>query len=342
MNICAPHIATILALTFSGPAAAETYCVDTPAELQTAIDLSESNAEQDEIRIATGTYARSPRFLFQSTQSNRVTFRGGYSANCALSNQGNSTIDGEFQRIGLQIQNLAGDTVVENLTFSRGYSFGNEGGGLHVQSTTGDIRIDRNTFFANQAQTYGGALNAWTQEGTLLVRNNLALGNSAEEIGGFLLNVTSGEGLVVGNTITANSSVSGFRVGGLAIVGNGIFIVSNNIIWGNLPNDPEALDSDFLGTALHDRYANDIGVVSKLSNAVTVVGELSVDPQFASCGFFCVARELERSSPLVDAGEDSPIGGMTTIDLAGKPRVIGSLVDIGAYENDLIFTDGFD
>ncbi len=76
--------------------------------------------------------------------------------------------------------------------------------------------------------------------------------------------------------------------------------------------------------------------------ALEIVGELSVDPQFADCGFLCIGFELERGSPLVDAGDDAPAGGMTATDLAGKPRTIGARVDIGAYENDLLFADGFD
>ena len=68
-----------------------------------------------------------------------------------------------------------------------------------------------------------------------------------------------------------------------------------------------------------------------------------VDPQFAPCpGFLCFNFELSPQSPLVDAGDDTTPGGLTAIDLAGKPRVLGAHVDIGAYENEVIFVDGFE
>lgn len=332
-----------MALTcFASPATAETFCVNTPLELHTAIGLSEANAEQDEIRIATGTYASSDRFAFESNQPHKISFRGGYSPNCSIPNEGESRIDGQSQRIGLEIHNLLGDIVVENLTFLRGSSFSNDGGGLHVESDTGDIRIDRNRFYANEALRFGGALNALTREGLLTVRSNLAIANSAGDVGAFVLKVTNGLGYVVGNTITGNSSSGGLRTGGLAVVGNGSFFVSNNIIWRNLPDQPEAQDCDFLGAANHDRHFNDIGIVSSASNPGEIIGEVSVDPQFVFCGYFCIERELMRSSPLVDAGNNSPDGGMTSLDLAGKPRTVGAQVDIGAYENELLFADDFD
>jgi hypothetical protein len=133
-----------------------------------------------------------------------------------------------------------------------------------------------------------------------------------------------------------------FLPGGLYVGGAAHFVVSNNIVWDNLPEQPGPFQNDFQGASSHDRYSNDIGVVSSNTVDGEVVGELSVDPQFAPCGFLCIGFELERGSPLVDAGVDDPAGGQTATDLAGKPRTIGPHVDIGAYENDLLFADGFD
>ena len=72
-------------------------------------------------------------------------------------------------------------------------------------------------------------------------------------------------------------------------------------------------------------------------------GNISVEPVFESGLFNFTPR---RTSPLVDAGI-APSGVftfwyLTDVDLNGVDRVVGSTVDIGAYENERIFTNGFD
>ena len=332
-------LAALLAL----PVQAAVHCVDSPATFKAAIDVAEANGEDDEIRLVGGTYAASPAFHFQSVELHAIAFIGGYSANCTGPGDEPTRIDGENARRGLFVLNPDGDVVVENLTFARGLSTNNRGGGLHVTSTDGDIRLDRSVFLANRADDFGGAATMSTSNGDITVRNNLAFANSSANIGAFELLQNQGEGHVTGNTIVANLSEGDFLPGGLWIGGNSHWEVANNIIWNNLPEAPGPFQSDFRSNATtHARYSNDIGVVYPDTVALEIVGELSVDPQFADCGFLCIGFELERGSPLVDAGDDAPAGGMPATDLAGKPRSIGPHVDIGAYENDLLFADGFD
>jgi hypothetical protein len=73
------------------------------------------------------------------------------------------------------------------------------------------------------------------------------------------------------------------------------------------------------------------------------VGELSVDPQFEDCGFACLDLTLGPASPLVDAGLDAILEdlGPGAVDLNGLPRLLGPHIDIGAYENEMLFVDGF-
>lgn len=345
MNMRPLHhaLAAGLAVLLAGPAMAAIHCVDTPAALDAAIDAAETNGENDVILLVSGTYVASDAFHFVSGEPHSIAFIGGWSANCTNTTGELSTLDGEQQRQGLRVVNYNGDIAIEGLTFARGQvTTGTRGGGLYTTSESGDIRIDRNIFVGNRADTYDGAAYAATETGTMRVRGNLTYGNSGAIIGAFELVQVTGTAYVVGNTFAYNTSDSEFSPGGLRVAGNAHFVVSNNIIWGNLPDNPSSRDSDFEGSDSHDRYANDIGVVSITSGTGEVVGELNVDPQFAECGFLCFGFELERGSPLVDAGIDEPVGGMTATDLARKPRTIGPHVDIGAYENDLLFADGFD
>jgi hypothetical protein len=327
-----------------GAATAETFCVDTVNEMSVALTQAATNNEDDEIRIVAGTYAPPNGFAFSSDQTDSLSIRGGFNANCTNLTGETTTLDGHDEERPLFINIPNGDFAVEDLTFVNGLSTNNRGGGLRVASQSGDIRVDRNTFLANRADDFGGALTASTTTGSLLIRNNLAFANSSANIGAFEFTQGGGEAYIVGNTIVANTSEGDFLAGGLHIGGAANFTLSNNIIWNNVPEDAGPFMADFSSTAgSHSRIANDIGLIASGVVADLVVDELSVDPEFVQCGgFLCISFELERSSPLVDVGNDAPPGGMTLFDLAGKERTIGAHVDIGAYENDVIFADGFD
>ena len=343
------RIASLVLLWTSGclaacAATAETFCTNTVNGISVALTQAATNNEDDEIRIVAGTYAPANGFGFSSDQTDSLKIRGGFNANCSNFTGAATTLDGGDEVRPLFIYIPDGDVVVEDLTFVNGLSTNNRGGGLRVLSHTGNVRVDRNTFFGNRANDFGGALTASTVSGSLLIRNNLVFANSSANIGGVELNQTNGEAYVVGNTIVANVSEGDFLPGGLHISGPANFTLSNNIIWNNVPEGAGPFISDFQSTAgSHTRFANDIGIIGSGTVADLVLNELAVDPEFASCGgFLCYSFELERSSPLVDVGNDAPPGGMTLVDLAGKDRTIGAHVDIGAYENDLIFADGFD
>ena len=150
----------------------------------------------------------------------------------------------------------------------------------------------------------------------------------------------SGEGFATNNTIVGNISDAPAVPAGLIMTGAAHFKISNNIIW----NNAAAGGSDFGTQSAHSRQSNDIGIVAAGATPDILTGEQSTDPQFVSCGFLCFGFELPRRSPLVDAGSDSAAHemGSNLTDLAQLPRFIGPHVDIGAYENDVLFQDGFD
>lgn len=328
----------------AGTVAALTYCVNTVAEIQIAINDAETNNDDDLIRIVAGNYEPPDGYTFNSTESNSLTIRGGYNANCTVFTGATTTIDGNQQVRPLSVLISNGGVVIENLTFVGGLADGNEGGGLKVQTATGDVRIDRNTFIGNHADLSGGGLRVFATGGDVRVRNNLVVGNSTSQSEAMSIVLTNGgDAYIVGNTIVANAADSDTATAGLGIGGGSYFVISNNIIWNNNPGASSGVDFGASIPAGHSRFNNDIGVVRNGTVADFVVAEQSVNPQFQSCGgFLCFNGELKRTSPLVDAGTDSPLGGMPTRDLAYKDRIIGPHVDIGAYENDLIFADGFD
>lgn len=320
------------------PAAAQAalFCANSQAAIQTALNSAGANGQDDEIDIVAGTYALTGGLAFSSGQSNNITIFGGFNAGCSQFTGADTIMDGQGASKPLEIANFNGSIHVEGLTFVNGLSTNNRGGGLCVVSTSGDIRVDLNRFLGNRANDYAGALFAVTGSGSLRIRNNLVVANSGAVIGGMELGQTSGEASVEGNTIVGNSSDTALVAVGLHAEGSAHYTLSNNIIWNN------GSGGDFGSSSAHSRIANDIGVIQSGTFADLVQNEQSADPQFAPCaGFVCFSFELDRASPLVDAGIDAPVGGMTTNDLAGKSRKIGPHVDIGAYENDLIFANGF-
>jgi hypothetical protein len=339
----------LMVLAAGGPAFAANFCVDTAAELQAAFQAANENAEDDTIRIETGTYAPTDALVFESLESHSIRLLGGYQGDCFLRMGGLTRIDGQGVRRGLYIYNGFGDTVIEGLTFTDGLAVdldGNDsdGGGLRILSDTGDIRVDRSTFFGNRSDVSASAALLNTLSGRLTLRNSLAFANVGHLGGAFVLSQGVEESHVTGNTIVANMSGNSQSASGLSISGPGNFILSNNIIWGNQSSDTEPGEHDFYSSSVHSRHSNDIGIIGSSSvEADATTGEISVDPQFSPCrGCLCFNFELSRNSPLVDVGTNNPAGGMTAVDLAGKPRIIGPGVDIGAYENDRIFADGFD
>lgn len=70
--------------------------------------------------------------------------------------------------------------------------------------------------------------------------------------------------------------------------------------------------------------------------------DIDSDPHFldASEGNY----RLGVGSPALDSGAPGQTGGFPAQDLDGNPRVLGTVIDRGAYEalpGDLIFYDGF-
>lgn len=123
------------------------------------------------------------------------------------------------------------------------------------------------------------------------------------------------------------------------VVTHGTMSFENNILWGNLKPSPNSADlyAQF-GIVLRN---NDIEILDLFSYGgpdPDTSGNLSLDPRFVGPGNY----RLRSDSPLRNGGFLSPFGGFGTQDLDGSPRVLDDEVDIGAYEIDRLFADGFD
>ena len=334
-------------LAFTMHASGATFCAHTAAEIQADLTAAQADGENDIVKIVNGNYVLASGLTFVSTEAKYLEIAGGFNnASCTgsadLAGSGTS-LDGNHLVRPLYVANPNGSVRVSGLTFVAGRpASGNSGGGLLIAGSD-YAYVEFNRFYDDRTTgsfAQGGAALVVAASGGE-IDNNLAVGNRGTLVGGMVL---SGGGFdVYNNTIVSNTTDTLTTPGGMFITGTDKSNLFNNIVW----NNAAAGGSDFGTNAANDRYTNDIGSVTPGSIAPGVLtGELSVDPGFASCGFVCLDFPLAPSSPLVNTGTDSYTPGgppiLNETDLVGQPRYIGRHIDIGAYESDRLFANGFE
>jgi len=235
----------------------------------------------------------------------------------------------------------SGSINVRNLTFQNGYrelaNFSNDrGGGLNITGSSGhtnSVVVERCIFRNNFASSYGGGLVASSDGGTIAVRNNLFVGNTSPDGAAMQVFGNNSLSFVTNNTVTGNiSPKAGASDAAFAIAGSNAVTLNNNIFW----NNTSGTQYDLTGVSLV-MINNDVQKIAG-APAAGSSGTLSVDPRFLGTNDF----HLLADSPLLDIGSNAPLGGLTTLDLDGLPRVQSGTVDLGAYEFSLLFRNGFE
>lgn len=326
-------------LVFVLPARAAVLCANSVPSLIAALDNAEANSEDDEIRIVEGTYLLGAALTLSIHEAFAVALSGRWNAGCAVQDGGSSTLDGQgMSRILYAFSDAASDLSITDLVFANGHNgAATAGGGLSIETSGRDVLIERNLFFGNEDLASAGAarIAVSTSDSFVTFRNNVVIGNTAPEASGVAVNASIGQAYVTGNTIVANvATLPGALCGGLCIAGGSDFTVSNNILW---DNDAGDIHIGNTGDAL--LLHNDIGTMTGQPPSAGSTGNLSVEPGFAP-GFLNL--RLAPDSPLVDAGTPAAPGGLGLFDYARASRIQGTTVDIGAFETDVIFRDGFE
>ncbi len=217
--------------------------------------------------------------------------------------------------------NIANDTIL-NCFFFQNISDGGspfndgEGGALFFrgsQNGTRNQNIINCVFDRNFASTRGGAIGStsfFSSAGTC----NAQIVNCT-----FYRNRTNGTG-------------GALHVEGLQ--GQNNSELHNNIFWNDSTGiaSNEIFNNGGIITASFNNFDGGIpqGVMDGGSN-------LSINPGFADPLLFDL--HLPRSSPLINAGNNSAILPYTNVDIDGDTRIFESVVDLGAYETGLIFVD---
>ncbi len=353
IRTCLP-LAVLLPCLLVGASEAANFCVSDAVTLRGALGTAEANGEFDSIQVAIGDYAPfggAAAFEYDTNEAFGVTLRGGYvkvNGQCVgptldptltvLSGSGVMPV----LRLGGPA-GAAGGIRVENLTVRSGRSTGSGGGGtLGGAGFQGGITVERVIVRNNDAEQFGGGLSIATAS-VLRVSNSLFLANRAGS-GHAALSVAAERpdtaiNYIVGNTLVANGCLPGDSCAAVMRVdssSNANVVIANNAFGLNDAGNDLQIDGSTSIGILHNNLVGLSGSVVPASNTanLALLSPGFVDPLGGN-------YRLQTSSPLRDAGHATFAGGQP--DLDGLPRVNGSSVDIGAYENqDNLFGDDFE
>ncbi len=199
------------------------------------------------------------------------------------------------------------------------------------------VTLRRVTFRGNQAtdrdgQATKGAGLRVSGPVHLTVDQALFSGNLASEVGGAIY-AEGGPNNITLNNVTISSNYAQNSGGGIVLRGTGQVTITNSILWGN---DPDQIIAD--------------PAISVTLNHTTIQGGwagsgdhvLDQDPRFrapiapgtGNGGDFYLLPD----SPAIDAGANALIPPGSVTDLAGRPRIVNAIVDLGAYEFDPVIT----
>jgi hypothetical protein len=216
----------------AAPAGAATFCVNSAATLKTALSTAATNGADDEVHIVQGTYVGN--FVYASTQVNKLSVLGGYTAGCAsrVLNPVNTILDGNQTNtvLVLSAPDLAAAFLVEGLTLRNGKRTTDDGygGGLYANSD-GTVMVKRNRIENNKVTaffSYGGG--ACIEATTATLTDNSITGNTSTYGGGVYLGATTAT--LTNNSITGNTASYG---GGTSIRYAHTAALTNNSIKNN-------------------------------------------------------------------------------------------------------------
>ena len=320
---------------------ARAVCVTTAAQLDARLkDWNLTSSEVYSIELQQGTYdlGSIPSHYYSSYDSGAsLHLLGGflpYNGNPCGKRQRNATntvITGSTTGDGFDVQGYGSELVVEGITFR---SLGNI-----VRFVTRGTATLSELIVTDVYTAYNNMPALWlTPQGgySTILQNSLVYGNHA------------GGGILVGNGAASNGSTV-FLINNTVVQNQGAGVALgisgdptdalvggyNNIIWGNTDIGLKTVNANNLPTFIDT-------LVDTTAGSFDTQGSLlsHANPQFAAPAASPPDFSLQSNSPGINAGAPEwQVGGYTSGDLVGAPRVVGSAIDLGAYEsasNDLI------
>ncbi|HEX6429953.1 MAG TPA: choice-of-anchor Q domain-containing protein [Niastella sp.] len=250
--------------------------------------------------------------------------------NCIIS--GNTTLSNGGAGGGMYNRGPGADPVISHCTFinNTAATTGNGGGAAIFNADCAPIISHCN--FINNTTTYGGAI---YNGGSAIpvITNSIFAGNNASKDGGAIANY--GNSLKITNSTFVNNTAG---MGGGAIDNwNSALTINNAAFWGNTGNTYNDIWQESGPFFINYSFTqgtwagtgNIVGSNSPFVNAASLAG---------ADGVWYTQDDglmLASGSPCINAGIPDTTGlFIGNTDIAGKARIVGSAIDIGAYEYD--------
>jgi hypothetical protein len=220
-----------LMLGFARSSYANTFCVNTATELQTALARAANNGENDDIRIVQGTYVGN--FVYSGNESDNLIIKGGYGKNCSsrVIKPSNTVLDGNGMgaTLVLSVEQVV-YWLIDGITVRNGKA-SNAGGGFYMRTSGGSVTVSNSIIERNMTINDGGGI--YVKSGVVTFTNNTITNNTASSDGGGGYIETPYYGVVTftNNIITGNTS---FFCGGVYVhAPYGTVTFTNNAITNN-------------------------------------------------------------------------------------------------------------
>lgn len=319
---------------------ATSVCVSTTSQLRTALSTWQAASDQTyTIKIVQGTYIYPNKDYWSQLNyggNANLQLLGGYTSNCASRsiNASNTVIDGEYSSYNSQFQMYAEASVlVEGITFK---SFAEHIEIIGRSSDSADSIVVRYVIGTdlNGSVSSQGSFGGFRVLGESYIRVESSLfynvhgddTSAGLEVVGFNDNAFA----IVDNVTSAYNGTHGLKVS--CFQSSGWVQVYNTILFNNTLGDLDTrgTDPDSTVTISYSDFDPNTSV-----GAFSASGDFKWDPKFLNPlnGDF----HLLNNSPAINVGtpEFVVLGGYTSRDLDGGARVVGSLIDLGAYESSV-------
>lgn len=359
-----PILTAALAFGASGARAA-VFCVSSGPQLQTAINQAEANGEIDEIRLKPGLYFATPQaageasFDYLSTEPLivfGVTVDGNNNCTTFAARSDQAVLSGVDQFPVMRIRansGASGAWSIAHLTITDGLATAGNVGGLDLRARPGSAAIMsainliiRDCNSNGDGNPLASALRVYAEDSdsALRVLGSVIRNNRSSQFAPVLLTGEAGTGISFSNnTIAFNAGDA--EVGPVSATdyavetgGGGSVFLSNNVFHANTrgsdlaPADFSA-DTDFVSLQMDHNHINALSAAGVVDNFRT-----QGDPRFVSDSDL----RLRVNSPLRNSGNNTPQGGLWSVDVEGSLRVQGGVVDRGAYEFGELLINGFE
>ena len=212
--------------------------------------------------------------------------------------------------------------MLTHVTFSGNRAF--EGGGVY-NSWYGSPRLTNVVFGGNSATQAGGGMYSADKSSPTLI-NAIFSGNWGGDQGGGMYNTRASAPALTNVTFSGNQADEG---GGIYNSDNSTTLLVNSVVWGNssslVANNNSAL------TVTYSLVEGGCPFGAVCDAHLLTANPLFVEPSTVTAAPTTTGDyRLQAASPAIDAGNHLSVTVST--DLDGNPRIVGSAVDLGAYE----------